>query len=286
MDRDLIDWRHLLNAPLFTISRTTVTLLTLVMIGFIIVVTIVASRLAQRGVGRWLGARATSDSGTVATVARLVHYLILAIGFGSALQTLGISLGTLFAAGAFFAIAIGFAMQSIAQNFVSGIILLAERTIKPGDVLEVEGRVVRVTAMSMRATVARTRDEEDLIIPNSTLVQNTITNFTLRDSLIRIRTKVGVAYGSDMKAVYDVLMGAATTLTTDAPKAPLVLLSEFADSSVVFEVSIWSEDAWASRRTRSDLNFAIHDALRRADITIPFPQRDVHLIGEGLTASH
>ncbi len=277
MDKAVIDWRQLLNTPLFTISSTTVTLLTLLLICLIIVGTMLASRLAQRGVTRWLGSRGTADSGTVSTVARLVHYVILIIGFGSALQTMGISLGTLFAAGAFFAIAIGFAMQSIAQNFVSGIILLAERTIKPGDVLEVEGRVVRVTAMRMRATVARTRDEEDLIIPNSTLVQNTITNFTLRDSLIRIRTKVGVSYGADLRQVHDVLTRAATALTHDAPREPLVLLAEFADSSVVFEVSIWSEDAWASRRTRSDLNFAIHEALRREDIVIPFPQRDVHL---------
>ncbi|MEO5509073.1 MAG: mechanosensitive ion channel domain-containing protein, partial [Longimicrobiales bacterium] len=150
MGEVVADVRQVLDIPVFTISSTTVTLLTLVITGLIVVATVVISRLAQRAVRNWIGSRGAVDSGTISTIARLVHYLVLAIGFGSALQTMGISLGTLFAAGAFFAIAIGFAMQSIAQNFVSGIILLAERTIKPGDVLEVEGRVVRVTAMHMR----------------------------------------------------------------------------------------------------------------------------------------
>lgn len=278
------DTHTVLNSPLFTLSRTVVTPLTLMTIGVIIAATFFVSRLSQRGVTRWFGARGTATTGTVATIARLVNYAVLAIGFGSAFQTLGISLGTLFAAGAFFAIAIGFAMQSIAQNFVSGIILLAERTIKQGDVLEVDGRVVRVTSMRMRATVARTRDEEDLIIPNSALVQNTITNFTLRDSLVRIRTTIGIAYGTDLKRAHDVLLAAAAALDPHAPLPPRVLLAEFGDSSIQFEVSIWAEDAWASRRTRSDLNFAIYGALRDAGIAIPFPQRDVRILRDESTS--
>ena len=169
-------------------------------------------------------------------------------------------------------------MQNVAQNFVAGIILLTERAIKPGDVLEVEGQTVRVSRMGLRATVARTLDEEDLIIPNSILVQNTITNFTLRDPIYRLRATVGVAYESDVRQVMEVLRDATLSFPGRVNDyEPRVLLTEFADSAVVFEVSIWVTDAWRARTIRSDLNQAIWWALKGANITIPFPQRDVHI---------
>ena len=135
-------------------------------------------------------------------------YAVVAIGVVAALGTLGVNLAALVAAGAFFAVALGFAMKNIAENFVGGIILLTERTIKPGDILEVEGRVVRVTRMGLRATVARSRDDEDVIIPNAALVTNTVTNYTLRDPLYRLRTTVGVSYGSDIALVMQTLRAA------------------------------------------------------------------------------
>ncbi len=223
--------------------------------------------------------RGVKDPGTIGVATRLVHYAIILLGLGIGLQTVGVDLGALVAAGAFFAVALGFAMQNVAQNFVGGIILLTERVIKPGDVLEVEGRVVRVSRMGLRATVARTRDEEDLIIPNATLVQNTVTNYTLRDPIYRLRATVGVSYDSDMRRVARVLHDAARSLPGMVEeREPRVLLTDFGDSSVNFEISIWSRDPWAARVTLSALNEAIWWALREAKITIPYPQRDVHII--------
>ena len=118
-------------------------------------------------------------------------------------------LEALFAAGAVFAIGLGFAMQNIVQNFVSGVILLAERTIKPGDVLQVDGRFVKVRHMGIRSTICRTLDEEEIIVPNATIVQSTVTNYTLQDSLFRLRCTVGVVYGSDMVLVKNTLQRAA-----------------------------------------------------------------------------
>ncbi len=131
--------------------------------------------------------------------------------------------------------------------------------------------------MGARATVARTRDEEEIIIPNSLLVQSSVTNYTLRDSVYRIRATVGVEYGSDMERVMEVLAEAGESISerTQA-KPPLVLLAEFGDSSVVFEVSIWAEDPWRARVTLSALNMAIWRHLKAAGITIAFPQLDVH----------
>lgn len=269
---------RILNAPLFTIARTPITPLTLLMLVAILIATVLISRLAARAAGRALAIRGMSDAGTMAVIARLVRYVVLAIGFGIALQTMGIDIAALFAAGAFFAIVLGFALQGVAENFVAGFLLLAERTIKPGDVLEVEGRVVRVSRLGMRATVARSRDEEDLIIPNSKLAQNTVTNYTLRDSVYRLKTTVGVSYGSDVARVFETLRTAAGEVAwKQSDRDARVLLLEFGDSSVVFEVSIWMQDPWQARVARSDLNEAIWWALQRAGITIAFPQLDLHL---------
>lgn len=254
------------------------TLTTIVVVGVILFGAFFASRLAQRAMSRALALRGVTDAGTVGVSLRLTHYVIVILGIGIALQTLGLNLGALFTAGAFFAVALGFAMQNIAQNFVAGILLLTERTIKPGDILEVENRVVRVTRMGLRATVARSRDEEDLIIPNATLVQNTVTNFTLRDPIFRLHTTVAVSYDSDLAAVKRVLQEAAAALPGRlADRDPRVLLTEFAASAVTFEVLVWSEDPWNARGTRSELNEAIWWAFKRAGIVIAYPQMDVHL---------
>ncbi len=184
-----------LNTPLFTVGQTPVTLITLVIFFVVVAGTFWIGRLASTWTQRAFKLRGVEDQGTTGVASRLVQYAVMILGLGIALQTLGVNLGALLAASAFFAVALGFAMQNVAQNFVSGILLLTERTIKPGDVLLVEDRVVRVTKMGLRATVARTRDEEDLIIPNSVLVQNTVINYTLRDAVYRIRATVGVSYG-------------------------------------------------------------------------------------------
>ncbi len=168
----------MLNALLVTIGGTPVTVMTLVIVAAVVTVTFALSRLAQRDIARALAMRGVTDLGALGIAVRLTNYTIIVLGLGIAMEMLGVNLGALFAAGAFFAVAIGFAMQNVAQNFVAGVILLTERTIKPGDILEVEHRVVRVTRMGLRATVARSRDEEDLIIPNAVLVQSTVTNFT------------------------------------------------------------------------------------------------------------
>ena len=173
-------------------------------------------------------------------------------------------------------------MQNLAQNFVAGIILMTERTIKPGDVLKVDGTVVRVTRLGLRATVARSRDEEDIIIPNSVLVQNTVTNYTLRDSIMRIRANVGVSYASDITLVTRVLHDAASDLPERVAEIePVVLLTGFGESSVNFEVSAWVSDPWLALRILSTLHESIWWGLKANGVTIPFPQRDIHLATTG-----
>jgi small-conductance mechanosensitive channel len=265
--------------PLFSIGKTPVTVATLVVFVLILVATRVASILIQRATTRALSRRAKADLATLAITTRLVNYAVLFIGLTIALQTVGISVTGLFAAGAFFAVALGFAMQNIAENFVAGIILMTERTIKPGDVLKVEDVVVRVTRLGLRTTIVRSRDEEDLIVPNSVLAQSTLTNYTLHDAIFRIRATVGVSYDSDVRLVMEVLKNAAAGLPDPIDGyEPVVLFIGFGDSSINFEVSAWVSQPWTSRRTLSALNQSIWWALKEHNISIPFPQRDVRLI--------
>ena len=279
-----MDWNEILlyvdrilNTVLFTLARQPVTLVTLLVFLLILLVTFWVARLLEQGAERAFALRGVADPGLTGNVGRLVRYVVLVIGFALALQNVGFDLGALFAAGAIFAVAMGFALQGVVQNFVSGIVLLGERSIKNGDVLEVESRVVRVTRMGLRATIARTRDEEDLIIPNGTLAQHTIKNFTLRDADFRLRTTVGVVYGSDMRQVMRVLKDAAAAVEfRSRERDPQVLLTDFGDSSVIFEVQVWTRDPWAARQHTSELNQAIWWALKAADVTIAFPQLDVH----------
>ena len=267
----------ILKYNLFTLAGTPINVATVITFLIIVGATLLFSHLLQRALTRFFRARGVHDEGSISVATRLLHYVVLAIGVGIAVHTLGINLTALFAAGAIFAIGLGFAMQNIAQNFVSGVILLAERTIKPGDILEVEGRMVRVVKLGARAIVARTLDEEDVIIPNSILVQAPVKNYTLRDAVYRLRRSVGVVYPSDMALVKQTLEEVAKAVTWRSQfRDPIVLLTEFADSSVNFEVSVWVENPWQIRSLGSKLNDAMWWALKDAGITIAYPQLDVH----------
>jgi small-conductance mechanosensitive channel len=274
----LLRIREVLHVELIKIGTTEVTVSTLLTALFVLVLSFWLSRLIRRAMLRRVKESSVPERGSVAVTARLVHYTIVLVGIGIALSTLGVQLGALFAAGAVFAVAIGFAMQTISQNFVAGVILLFERSIKPGDIVEVEGRIMSIRELGIRATIARGLNEEDLIIPNSVLVQATVKNYTLRDALYRIDAAVGVTYGSDMAEVRRVLEETARAIewrTRD--NDPVVLMKEFGASSVNFVVSVFTENPWNLRQQRSALNEAIWWALKEADITIAFPQLDVHL---------
>ncbi|MDX1492865.1 MAG: mechanosensitive ion channel [Longimicrobiales bacterium] len=269
--------REGLDFRIVEIGGTTVTGASVVTFLIILLVSLWISRAVQRLATRLMTRGGLSEEKTLATTRRLLHYAVLIVGFGVALQSVGISLATVFAAGAVAAVAIGFALQNILQNFVSGLILLGERSIRETDILEVEGTVVRIVRMGARATVARTREDEELIIPNSTLVQSTVKNLTLTDPVYRIRSRVGVSYSSDMKRVEEVLTEVARGMEgRDEARDPVVYLVDFGDSSVVWETSIWLADPWRGPLIRSELNKAIWNGLKEAGITIAFPQLDVH----------
>ncbi len=261
----------------FTIGGSEVTVADLLVVVALLFLTWVFSRLFRRGLDRVMRRRGVDDEGTIAATLRITHYFVMILGFLTAVSQVGINLSALFAAGAVFAVGIGFALQGLAQNFVSGVILLFERSIKPGDIVEVDGYVVRVLKLGIRTTLCRNREDEEILVPNSHLVESSVKNFTLHDNNLRLRAAVGVAYESDMKRVFEVLQTMADALEWRLEsRSPVVLLTEFGSSSVNFEVSVWTDDPWQAPRRHSDLMKGIWFALQEADLTIAFPQLDVH----------
>ncbi len=277
--RDLLQTLgRVLELQLFTIGNTVVSVSTLVASLVVMLLTVWLGRVLRRLIQATLtrrGARAD----VVGSVSGMVYYSVLVLGFAIALSTAGVELSAMFTAGAVFAVGIGFAMQSIVQNFVAGVILLTERVIKPGDLLEVEGKLVKVGEMGIRSCIAHTRDGEDLIIPNSVLIQTTVKNFTLRELSYRVRIPVGVTYASDMALVRATLLEAARAAGAkwSPERDPMVLMTEFGAHSVNWEVGIWIDKPWEQRVAASDLYEAVWWAFHRQGIVIAFPQLDLHL---------
>jgi len=266
-----------LATPLYTIGDTQGTVGTALTVVLIVLATWWFARLLSKTIMRAFERGGTVDKEAVRPYAKFAKACVLLVGLGVAFNTLGFRLTAIFAAGGLFAVAIGFAMKNVAENFVSGLIMRLERSIKRGDVLKVEGQVVTVKDVGIRFTLASNRDNEDLLIPNSILVQSMVTNRTLRDPLFRLRAPVGVTYSSDMKLVKETLMAAASSLTWRSPeKDPVVIMRAFGSSSVDWEVSVWVEDPWSVGQYVSELNEAIWWSLKDAGIVIAFPQLDVH----------
>jgi small-conductance mechanosensitive channel len=277
LHRILLSIKETLGVQLFAVRTTEVTVGSLIIFLLVVLATYMLARLSRRGIQRFFEKKELRAQANSEILQRITQYLVMLAGIVAGLQVIGIDLSTLFAAGAIFAVGFGFAMQNITQNFVSGVILLVERTIKQSDVLEIEGQVVKVVKMGIRSTVVRTRNEEEIIVPNSILVQGMVKNYTLSDASFLVSATVGVTYGSDMAKVREVLEETAKRIPwRDQSEEPRVLMSEFADSSVVFKVFVWSNEPWIARRLVSELNEAIWWALKEAGIVIAFPQLDVH----------
>lgn len=265
------------SKPLLTISGTEVTLFSISIFMLVIILSIIISVVLQRAFKRAFARKFKRREGTLTALLRLINYSILLIGFAIALQNIGINISALFAAGAVFAIAIGFAMQNIVENFVAGVILMIERSITPGDILEIEGHLVKVINMGIRTTVVETTRREELIIPNSIFSQSIVKNFNLLSNQFRLSVTVGVSYGSDMKKVFEVLEETAKSMPWRVPaEEPLIRLLDFGDSAVDFGVLLFTDDPWRQRRYMAELRKAIWFAFLDADITIAFNQVDIH----------
>lgn len=244
----------------------------------IILIAYGASRLLQRMLRRNVFKRISSNEGSQAAICRILHYTIMILGSFIAIEHTGIDLTAFAAISAVLMVGIGFGLQNVASNFISGLILLFERPVQEGDFVDVHGVQGRVRAINARSTTVETLDNVSIIVPNSHFVSEPVTNWSFRDSKVRLHASVGVSYGADVELVAETLLevGRAHPEVLSDPEPQMQFLT-FGDSSLNFDLLVWIEDPTREYFVISDLNFAIVQAFRDRNITIPFPQRDLHV---------
>ncbi len=219
--------------------------------------------------------------GVPGTVSKLANYSILFVGVLFALAAAGIQLSQFALLAGAFGVGIGFGLQNIVNNFVSGLILLFERPIQTGDTVEIGKLLGNVGRIGIRSSTIRTFDGAEVIVPNAHLIENEVVNWTLSDRLRRIEVAVGVAYGTPPRRVLEILLEVAKAHPQVlAEPEPYALFDGFGDSSLNFILRAWTGNFDLFLRTRSELRIGVHDALDAAEIVIPFPQRDIHIVSK------
>lgn len=268
----------ILNFKLFTIADTDISLITIIVMAIVIFVATKIAKLVRNYFNKRVFSRFNIEEGLRLSLSKLIGYLIIVIGVIIALQGLGIKLTALTVLAGVLGVGIGFGMQSITANIVSGFIILFERPIKEGDMVRLNETIGEVQKINLRATVVKTILNEHLIVPNTEFINSTVENMSYGDIRVRLKVRVGVAYGTDPYLVKEALLEAArrTENVMKSPE-PTVLFREFGDSSLNFELFVWIDHPRKRFGTESDLHFEIVKQFKARDITIPFPQRDVYI---------
>jgi len=271
-----------LRSPLFTVNERPYSALDLLALPALLVALWLAVGVVVRGIRSRVLEAAGVESGLQETLAILLRYSLTFVGGIVLLQGFGVDVRSLAIAASVLGVGIGFGLQNIANNFVSGVLLNLERPIRPGDFVQVgehEGTVLRVGG---RSTTIRTDDGVLILIPNSKFLETEVVNWNLGDPRSRIHLPVGVAYGSDPARVRRALLEAARGHPeVEADPRPQVQLVRFGESSLDFELLVWTRDPRDKNRLESDLNFRIEESLRRHGIQVPFPQLDLHVRAPG-----
>ncbi len=246
----------------------------------IFIVAIWISRLLSRVLGGRILRKFGANEGAIGAFQTIFFYVLVAIFAMLTLELVNVPLTVFTLLGGAIAIGVGFGSQNLLNNFISGLILLAERPIRIGDLIQVGDLFGTVASVGARSTRVRTSANVDLLVPNSAFLEQNVINWTLSDNKVRTHVTVGVVYGSPTDAVRDLMIQAAEEhprVLKDPP--PHVIFADFGDNALVFEVYFWLEMKTQMQRkiVESDIRFRIDAVCREKDIVIAFPQRDVHL---------
>lgn len=264
------------NRPLLPNSSVSA----LSIVAFIVLASFIftAARRLSDGIKQQLLSRLIEDIGSRESISIVLKYLITALGVLIALPLIGIDFSSLAIATGAVGLGIGIGLQNLSRNFISGIVMLFERPIQVGDFVDVDGLQGTIEHINLRATVVRTLDSINVIVPNSKFMEENVVSWSYRDSRCRLHLPVGVAYGSDTETVkYALLKVAADQPRVLKSPAPQVFFKGFGDSSLNFDLMVWTLRPADQFKLVSDLNFAIDDEFRKEGIEIPFPQRDINI---------
>ena len=250
----------------------------------VIAAVLAVSYLCRRALDRYARGHASASRATLYTLSRLTHYVLLGVGSMIALSVAGIPVSRFAVFAGALGVGLGFGLQAIFNNFVSGLILLFERTMQVGDFVEISSGVHgTVQDIHIRATRITTNDNMDILVPNSEFVNGKVVNWTLRDVSRRLKVPFRVAYGTDKERVKQAALEAAAevpfTLTLEGDRKPQVWLTSFGDSALNFSLVVWLT-AEATKRPSTVIaayNWVLDSALRRHDIEVPYPQRDLNV---------
>lgn len=267
---------EILQYRLFVVGRQAITLNHLLLTVLVLLLTVLVSRWARRVCDRRIPAH--FEAGARYTITRLVQNSIWVIGILIAMKSLDINLTEIALVAGALGVGIGLGLQNMVENFVAGIAILFARPIKPKDrvtIQNIEGDVVEI---NLRSTTILTNDNIAMIVPNSSFMNSPVINWSHGDPRVRLHVEVGVAYGSDVAQVTNTLLGVARDCESVLKDpAPAVWYTGFGESSLSFELLVWTDDPHSHYIVQSQLRYAIDAAFRRDGIEMPFPQRDLHI---------
>lgn len=266
-------FRELLNFKLFTIGKADISVSSLIFL----VIFMLALNFIVKLIRKLIYRSQKLDESKKFTVFSLIKYVLYVVGFILGMNMIGINVSVLMGASAALLVGIGLGLQNIFSDFVSGIVLLLDSSIKVGDIIEVDNLVCQVKEINLRTTTVLTRDDKYVILPNTFLTKNNLFNWTHSNLNSRFDIQVGVAYSSDVQTVMNILKSvtAANPKVAKTPE-PFVRFNDYADSALIFNVYFWSSDPFRVENLKSELRVKYFEAFREHDIEIPFPQRVVH----------
>ncbi len=271
--------KNFLDLPIAEVGKTRLTLLSIIYLAALIFILFYVTAKLKKWVVYKLLEKSKIELGVRIAVGTIIRYVILILGFVIIMQTAGIDLSALTILAGALGVGIGFGLQNITNNFVSGIIILFERPIKVGDRIEVGDVFGDVVNISMRSTTVITNDNIAIIVPNSDFISNKVINWSYNDKNVRFNIPIGVAYKEDPEKVKSILLRIAedTTGILNKPQ-PEVLFSDMGDSSINFILRVWT-DRYINKPAvlKSILYFEIFKRFKEAGIEIPFPQRDLNI---------
>jgi small-conductance mechanosensitive channel len=271
--------QSVMNHELGHLGNSAVTLGGILKLLILLVMVLVLERIFRRILVDRLLSRTHLEPSLRFAIGKIAGYLFISLGFVLALNNAGLDISSLTVLAGAVGIGLGFGLQNIISNFVSGLIILAERPVAIGDRIEVGGVAGSVTRINMRSTTVVTNDNITIIVPNSDFISSAVTNWSHGDPKVRLRVPFGVAYGSDIPLLKKVILEVANQhpAVLKDPEASLFFVG-FGESSLDFELGVWTiQMAHNPLRFKSELYYAIEEALRQNRIEIPFPQRDLHI---------
>ncbi len=268
--------RKFVDFEIFSIGDFTVRISTLAKVALIILITKLVLWLIKKALFR-NHTHSTIDIGNTLALLQIIKYVIWVLATGLLLQAIGINLTVLLAGSAALLVGIGLGLQQTFNDVLSGVILLSERSIKIGDILEIDGAIVRIQKIGLRTSQGLDRDEISVIIPNSSITTNKVINWSHQSEKARFRIRVGVAYGSDMDLVEKILKESALEHPDISDRNSIeVRLADFGDSCLDLQLLFFSKNIFRIEKVKSDIRKLISRKFAENNIAIPFPQMDVH----------